>query len=62
MVSARLISRYQKWISDVLINHFSSSAWPAPQQNRYPARLEAEDWVEKIADIMKEQFSLKPKK
>jgi hypothetical protein len=25
MVSATLISRYKKWIPDVLINHFSSS-------------------------------------
>jgi hypothetical protein len=39
----------------------AAKPWPAPQENWYPARLEAEDWVEKIADIMKEQFGLKPK-
>jgi hypothetical protein len=53
MVSATLISRYKKWIPDVLINHFSSSVKDATEDTMLDTE-EAEEGNTQVGDTQAE--------
>jgi hypothetical protein len=53
MVSATLISRYKKWIPDVLINRFSSSVKDATEDTMLDTE-EAEEGNTQVGDTQAE--------